>query len=484
MDPSAGNPSIKGYWRHRAQKKTPSSMPSVDAITEEYDFEAESLLADHMRLLRMTDADDSQLSSEMEEIRSTPLFSAAVAKLGKSRSGMTFPQFGLLAGRKRIVPQTHGSTPPKLHDPRIFLNVNAPWSAFICGSQGSGKSHSLSCMLENCLLPNSILGLLPNPLTALVFHYDSFTSTAGGQVSEAAYLCSSGLPVKVLVSPTNLAAMTILYTNIRGLPPGISPPTVQPFFLSQRYLNAERLMTLMAAGSSDGPMPLYMQTVLQVLRDMAKESQSKPGIDYTLFKHRILSKDLSAAQLAPLSLRLDLLESFIETDTKSQKYKKYNKDWTHTPGHLTIVDLSCPFVDSDTACGLFDMCLGVFLEQDMKIGRLVVLDEAHKVRNTKNPFHTHNPLNPLFIVYGSNLRSRPKTNRLPHRRHSSPTPSSMQNHNRDSGTNHFPPFTRSMQYHPRASLLVPGMDEGFKGAPCCCFFGDREGGGGGGGGRK
>jgi len=33
----------------------------------------------------------------------------------------------------------------------IFLNTNAPWSAFICGSQGSGKSYTLSCMLENLL---------------------------------------------------------------------------------------------------------------------------------------------------------------------------------------------------------------------------------------------------------------------------------------------------------------------------------------------
>ncbi len=366
----------------------------------DFDFEAEALLTRQLNLLGLTDTDDNnQLNSQLEEIRSTPLFSGEVAKLRRFNSGLTFPQFGLLAGRQRSQPATHTgveaprqisssstTTSTPIHDPRIFLNVNAPWSAFICGSQGSGKSHSLSCMIENCLIPNPVLGLLPNPLTALVFHYDSFTSSAGGQVSEAAYLCSSGMSIRVLVSPTNLAAMRALYTNIPGLPPDTPRPTVKPFFLDQKYLNVDRLMTLMAAGTSEGAaMPLYMQSALQILREMAmndqKQQQSskkqKPGIDYALFKKLILSKDLSPGQLAPLSLRLGILESFIGVDSRPGGGETI--DWSPIPGTLTIVDLSCPFVDPDTACGLFEMCLGVYLEQKMEIGRLIVLDEAHKV---------------------------------------------------------------------------------------------------------
>ena len=50
-----------------------------------------------------------------------------------------------------------------VHEP-VLLNTNSPWSAFLCGSQGSGKSHTLSCMLENCLLKDDALGRNPNPL--------------------------------------------------------------------------------------------------------------------------------------------------------------------------------------------------------------------------------------------------------------------------------------------------------------------------------
>lgn len=360
-----------------------------------YDFDDVSLLVDQLDLLGLRGPDCDDTTEKMEEIRSTPLFSTAVAKWGRSKPGVGFPQFALLAALREGIPlrQQRGGDDDddekknSSSDPRIFLNVNAPWSVFICGSQGSGKSHSLSCMLENCLLPHPRLGLLPKPLTALVFHYDSFTSMAGGQVSEAAYLCSSGLPVRVLVSPTNLAAMKNLYSNMPGLPPGCAGPTVNPLFLHERYLNAERLMTLMAAGSVDGPMPLYLQTALQILREMILERQSESGIDYADFKRRILDKNLSPGQLAPLSLRLDLLESFLDFaksprfggDSKKTRKKTKEIDWTHDPGTITIVDLSCPFVDSDTACSLFEMYLGVFLEQKMDIGRVIVLDEAHKV---------------------------------------------------------------------------------------------------------
>ena len=37
-------------------------------------------------------------------------------------------------------------------DNRMFMNIAEPSSTFICGSQGSGKSHTMSCMLENYLL--------------------------------------------------------------------------------------------------------------------------------------------------------------------------------------------------------------------------------------------------------------------------------------------------------------------------------------------
>ncbi|KMP05413.1 hypothetical protein CIHG_10018 [Coccidioides immitis H538.4] len=100
-------------------------------------------------------------------------------------------QFGLLAGQNDMLnscgsePEAKTQTVDK--DPQLFFNVTSPSSTFICGSQGSGKSHTLACLLENCLIP-SRAGRLSNPLTGLVFHYDTFICDTGGSPCEAAFL--------------------------------------------------------------------------------------------------------------------------------------------------------------------------------------------------------------------------------------------------------------------------------------------------------
>ncbi|APA15326.1 hypothetical protein sscle_14g100960 [Sclerotinia sclerotiorum 1980 UF-70] len=61
---------------------------------------------------------------------------------------------------------------------------------------------------------------------------------------------------------------------------------------------------------------------------------------------------------------------------------KTGNDWTPEPGRLTIVDLLYPCITSEGACSLFNICLSIFLEQSLNVGRVIVLDEAHKYMNT------------------------------------------------------------------------------------------------------
>ncbi|KAI1839320.1 hypothetical protein JX266_014469, partial [Neoarthrinium moseri] len=132
---------------------------------------------------------------ELNEIMSAPLFSNHVlehaTKLSRESANRPLPQYALLAGDVESMQDDASS-----QDPRIFYNVAVPSSMFICGSQGSGKSHSLSCVLESCLITSTQLGRLPHPLTGIVFHFNPYISDAGGSPCEAAYL-SSDARVKV-----------------------------------------------------------------------------------------------------------------------------------------------------------------------------------------------------------------------------------------------------------------------------------------------
>jgi hypothetical protein len=164
-------------------------------------------LQNHMKYLR--ENDDSFRSCG--DIDAAPLFTdAARREVARSHSRTEaedqrpFTQYGLLAG------DIHGLST----DPRIFFNVSAPSSTFICGSQGSGKSHTLSCLLENCLLPCEV-NTLPNPLTGIVFHYDTFVSDSGGSPCEAAFLSSNNdIQVRVLCAPTNVGQIRASYGNV------------------------------------------------------------------------------------------------------------------------------------------------------------------------------------------------------------------------------------------------------------------------------
>lgn len=235
-----------------------------------------------------SDAADRQFNVHREEIRTTPLFSADVlARVNETQPKISesipdvLPQYGFLAkvldtfgGRDQqnthnvLTPNSNNtgvalnpspqSSATKTGDSRLFVNMNAPWSAFICGSQGSGKSHTLSCMLEVALKP-SRLGKLPCPLAGMVFHYDKFTGFSASQICEAAYLCSTGIPVTVLVSPSNFYRMSRAYEHIRGLPSNAPKPVVAPLLLEEKHLNVERMMKLMAIDEKEGKVSLYME---------------------------------------------------------------------------------------------------------------------------------------------------------------------------------------------------------------------------------
>ncbi|TKW53795.1 hypothetical protein CTA1_5915 [Colletotrichum tanaceti] len=293
----------------------------------------------------------------LDEVLGSPLLTVPVVQSTPP------PQFGLFGVNRS------GDAPPRAA--RLFYNVTCPSSVFICGSQGSGKSNTLACLLENCLIP-SRLGKLPAPLTGVVFHYDSFVSDSGGLPCEAAFLASSeDVSVRVLCAPTNIRTVQKMYGRIPEV-------KVEPLILSDRDLNTRRMLDLMAVG--EGGMPLYLHVVTRILRDMRIEQQSTgSGFSYATFKKRLDLADLTAAQRGPLSQRLDTLESFMAKGVKGDAAAgKPTVDWQAKSSQLTIVDLSCPCVTAEMACSLFNICLSLFLEQESAIGRVVAVDEAHK----------------------------------------------------------------------------------------------------------
>ncbi|KAI2620424.1 hypothetical protein GGR54DRAFT_647332 [Hypoxylon sp. NC1633] len=320
------------------------------------------------------ESDESEESEELIELEeSGESEESAYSSLSTSTASEIIPQYGLIGIR-----QDSADTDSSAEDRLVMANMNVPWSAFICGSQGAGKSHTLSCLLENGLVRDNPAGSLPHPLAGLILHYDKYASYNTVQICEAAYLCSSGIPVTVLVSPSNVWAMKALYSNLPGLK-SKAKPKVLPLYLEEKQLDIAKILKLMAVDPTAQEVPLYMEVVMNLVREMVMEG---PGaFTYAAFRERLSNISWVRGQEAPLKLRLQLLDTLMapSSTTKTTRPAKAEENiWAFEPGSLTIVDLSDPFFSPEDACALFSICVSIFLEERNKCGRILALDEAHK----------------------------------------------------------------------------------------------------------
>ncbi|KAL8968861.1 MAG: hypothetical protein Q9183_002273, partial [Haloplaca sp. 2 TL-2023] len=114
-------------------------------------------------------------------------------------------------------------------------------------------------MLEAALVNDPRTGKLPQPLSGVVFHWDKHSGSSAIQPCEAAYLCTSGIPVTVLVTATNYDKMKAVYQNLPGLGKKDPKPEVRALFLQQKDLNVHSMMKLMAVDESKGRSTLYIE---------------------------------------------------------------------------------------------------------------------------------------------------------------------------------------------------------------------------------
>ncbi|KAL9114210.1 MAG: hypothetical protein Q9227_001632 [Pyrenula ochraceoflavens] len=327
----------------------------------------------YLPLCRDSGQGDNDTAANSQAIKSAPLFSWKVQKSIQDSQGdhalrdqVQFSQYGLLGTHQATFDGTNELKAAKSTDSMIFANMNAPWSAFICGSQGSGKSHTLSCLLENALLKDDGIGKIQEGLSGIVFHYDKFTSPTSHQICEAAWLSSPEIPVRILVSPSNKPKMDKAYGQQLTLPKGSPKPEIVPFILDENDLNVSNMMSLMAVNQESAHPPLYLEIVTRILRRLAKESNNTGAFSYRGFRSEIARAGFSKDQLSALNQRLQLLEEFMPENLSpySKTSRLQSTSFEFKPGTLTIVDLSDPCIDQN--------------QDRSEAGRIIVLDEAHK----------------------------------------------------------------------------------------------------------
>jgi hypothetical protein len=265
---------------------------------------------------------------------------------------------------------------------RVFLNVHEPFCAVMLGVQGAGKSHTLACLLEACLLPLRSDGLLPlrAPMMALVLHFDQ----SMGSMCEATGIIERNPVLAAAAPPTPALAredMTVLvspsfYRQRKAFYGGYCQ--VRPLLLSWASLTADSIKRIMRIAEDDNQ--LYVATLLSVLRD-SQRSGALPN--FAAFLAQVRDKCGVKGQSAPLDQRLALLEDVVR---ESAKNAALAAEWpsggevrsTCAPGKLVIVDLTNPLLSASEANGIFQVLVEQFRALPTRCGKVLALDEAHK----------------------------------------------------------------------------------------------------------
>ena len=147
--------------------------------------------------------------------------------------------------------------------------------------------------------------------------------------------------ITIFVSPSFYHQRSRFYSGFQNC-------KVVPLLFKWSHLNAERIKSLMRV-EADDTMPLYMSSILDMLRKMQK-SDTFPT--FTEFISKLKDLDFSQQQISPLQLRLNLLNSFI-----AESKENAHLPWTdiNDCGSMVVIDLTDPMLAPQEANAIFQV---------------------------------------------------------------------------------------------------------------------------------
>jgi len=261
----------------------------------------------------------------------------------------------------------------------VYVNLSDPFCLVTVGVQGAGKSHSVGCMLEACLLRLPPISYVRQPMAALVCHFDQSDASCCeaiglGRPSRQLSDHFGSLPAPhlsrdkmlVLCSPTFYQQRKRYYGELCE---------VRPLLLRWGRLKAKQIKTLMRL--DEASQQLYAAVMLDELRRYQREELLPAYEDFIAsFKRTV-----SSTQSGPLQQRFQLLSSFIHEAECNVELRSVGADLADVmgAGKMVVVDLTDQMMSPADANGVFHVLLDTFRGKHMEgAGKLVLFDEAHR----------------------------------------------------------------------------------------------------------
>ncbi|KAJ3009862.1 UNVERIFIED_CONTAM: hypothetical protein HDU68_002457 [Siphonaria sp. JEL0065] len=235
---------------------------------------------------------------------------------------------------------------------QVHINMSIPFSILLCGSAKTGKTHTASTLLENCLLPTFNKANLPDaqiintysPMCALVLHYSHahnaicpFVNLIKPITHVSLENSSSKIPtlpethLVVLVSPATFVTRRELYKSICA---------VRPLLFSWDKLSPHQIKMLMKlnTNNTNDDSATAAASILHILDTYSSQGEKQSFHTFLATVKQILSAYMTSTET--LQSGLTLLETFT-ADSSRNRYR-HPTDFTKLikKGILVIADLT------------------------------------------------------------------------------------------------------------------------------------------------
>lgn len=255
----------------------------------------------------------------------------------------------------------------------VALDLNGTNVISLFGVPGSGKSYTLGNILEMAVMPIPGINQLPQPLGAVVFHYDKESyrpefitmcepndGTDADRLRELYHATPQAVSdMLVLVPEGKLEQRQKEFPNL----------DVRPILFETSELDLDDWKFLMGVAGGD---QLYIRKMEQVFRKL------RDKLTINALMQGIAGANMNATQFELAKTRLNFAKEFIRDG-------QFLRDML-VPGRLIIVDLRDELVEKEQALGLFVVMLKILANaksQGRSFNKLVVFDEAHKYLGTQ-----------------------------------------------------------------------------------------------------
>lgn len=155
------------------------------------------------------------------------------------------------------------------------MKTNAPFCLLAIGVQGSGKSHTLSIVMENSVFHCPPVTNAQPSSSVLVFHYDSdeqnhseaITLTRPNDIGCELNATMGNRQMVILVSPSYFVQRQRFYSKWQHI-------QVKPLLFRWEDLTATHIKQMMRVSEEAGEMPLYMSVLLDLLRRIQRQDRT------------------------------------------------------------------------------------------------------------------------------------------------------------------------------------------------------------------